>query len=50
MDLLNEENPTVIINNVNFGKNVKGYHFINLYGCSIGDESKIDSFVEIQKI
>ena len=31
------------------GKDVKIYDFTNLYGCSIGDESKIGTFVEIQK-
>ncbi len=31
------------------GQNVKIYAFVNLYGCEIGDESKIGTFVEIQK-
>jgi acetyltransferase-like isoleucine patch superfamily enzyme len=31
------------------GKNVKLSKFINLYGCEIGDETKIGAFVEIQK-
>ena len=31
------------------GKDVKLSTFINLYGCEIGDESKIGAFVEIQK-
>jgi UDP-2-acetamido-3-amino-2,3-dideoxy-glucuronate N-acetyltransferase len=31
------------------GKDVKIYAFVNLYGCEIGDESKIGTFVEIQK-
>jgi acetyltransferase-like isoleucine patch superfamily enzyme len=35
--------------NVKLGKNVKLSKFINLYGCEIGDESKIGAFVEIQK-
>jgi acetyltransferase-like isoleucine patch superfamily enzyme len=34
---------------VTLGKNVKIYNFVNLYGCSIGDESSIGTFVEIQK-
>jgi acetyltransferase-like isoleucine patch superfamily enzyme len=34
---------------VTLGKDVKLGKFINLYGCSIGDESKIGAFVEIQK-
>lgn len=35
--------------NVTLGKNVKFSRFINIYGCSIGDETKIGAFVEIQK-
>ncbi len=38
-----------IISDVEIGKNVKIFNFVNLYGCSIGDNSKIGSFVEIQK-
>ena len=34
---------------VKLGKDVKLGKFINLYGCEIGDESKIGAFVEIQK-
>jgi acetyltransferase-like isoleucine patch superfamily enzyme len=34
---------------VQLGKNVKLATFINLYGCRIGDETKIGAFVEIQK-
>jgi len=34
---------------VKLGQNVKIYAFVNLYGCEIGDESKIGTFVEIQK-
>jgi acetyltransferase-like isoleucine patch superfamily enzyme len=37
------------INNVKTGENVKIYDFVNLYGCSIGDNTKIGTFVEIQK-
>ena len=37
------------INNVKFGKDVKIFDFANLYGCSIDDNSKIGTFVEIQK-
>ncbi len=35
--------------NVKLGENVKIYAFVNLYGCEIGDELKIGTFVEIQK-
>lgn len=40
-----------MINDVKLGKNVRIYHkeLVNLYGCEIGDNSKIGSFVEIQK-
>ena len=34
---------------VKLGKDVTLGKFINLYGCEIGDESKIGAFVEIQK-
>jgi len=34
---------------VKLGENVKFSRFINLYGCEIGDDTKIGAFVEIQK-
>jgi acetyltransferase-like isoleucine patch superfamily enzyme len=34
---------------VKLGRGVKLSQFINLYGCQIGDETKIGAFVEIQK-
>lgn len=34
---------------VHLGKNVKLAKFINLYGCRIGDNTKIGAFVEVQK-
>lgn len=37
------------INHVNFGANVKVIHPTNLYGCSIGENTFIGPFVEIQK-
>lgn len=40
---------TSIIKDVIFGKNVQYFNFVNLYGCEIGDETKIGSYVEIQK-
>jgi acetyltransferase-like isoleucine patch superfamily enzyme len=42
-------NYQIIANDVVLGKNVKLFSFINLYGCRINDNSKIGSFVEIQK-
>ncbi len=35
--------------NVKMGKNVEIFDFVNLYGCTIGDDSKVGTFVEIQK-
>jgi UDP-2-acetamido-3-amino-2,3-dideoxy-glucuronate N-acetyltransferase len=34
---------------VKLGENVRIFGFVNLYGCEIGDETKIGTFVEIQK-
>lgn len=34
---------------VKLGRDVRIFAFVNLYGCSIGDETKIGTFVEIQK-
>ena len=34
---------------VKLGKDVKLAKFINLYGCEVGDETKIGAFVEVQK-
>jgi acetyltransferase-like isoleucine patch superfamily enzyme len=38
-----------VADDVKLGKDVKLARFINLYGCEIGDETKIGAFVEIQK-
>jgi acetyltransferase-like isoleucine patch superfamily enzyme len=43
-------NPYVCVApDVKLGRDVRLSKFINLYGCEIGDESKIGAFVEIQK-
>lgn len=42
-------NLAVIADDVRLGKGVRLAEFINLYGCSIGDGTKIGTFVEIQK-
>lgn len=34
---------------VKLGRNVKIYSFVNLYGCTVGEDSRIGTFVEIQK-
>ncbi|MFZ2446281.1 MAG: acyltransferase [Syntrophobacteraceae bacterium] len=38
-----------ISDDVKLGSNVKLANFINLYGCEIGDNTKIGTFVEVQK-
>ena len=38
-----------ISEDVKLGKNVRLSKFINLYGCEVGDESRVGAFVEIQK-
>ncbi len=39
----------VIAPDVKLGRDVAIYNFVNLYGCEIGDGTKIGTFVEIQK-
>jgi acetyltransferase-like isoleucine patch superfamily enzyme len=46
---MTEDKLKTIAPDVVLGKNVKLADFINLYGCSIDDETKIGPFVEIQK-
>ena len=43
------ENYLCIASDVKLGENVRLSKFINLYGCEIGDNTKIGAFVEIQK-
>ncbi len=38
-----------IASDVKLGKNVRIFEFTNLYGCEVGDDSKVGAFVEIQK-
>ena len=38
-----------LMNDVNLGKGVRAFNFVNLYGCEIGESSLIASFVEIQR-
>lgn len=38
-----------IADDVKLGNNVKIFNFVNLYGCEIGDNTKLGTFVEIQK-
>ena len=41
--------PNRLIRDVAFGENVIVQSFVNLYGCRIGDDSRIGPFVEIQR-
>ena len=38
-----------VASDVELGRDVKIYAFVNLYGCRVGDETRIGTFVEIQK-
>jgi acetyltransferase-like isoleucine patch superfamily enzyme len=38
-----------IADDVKLGRDVRIFQFVNLYGCTIGDNSKVGAFVEIQK-
>lgn len=49
MEILNLEEPGKKIVNVKVGSNVRLFGFVNAYGCSIDDNSKVGTFVEIQK-
>ena len=44
-----EQPLQLIAPNVKLGQRTKVYGFVNLYGCEIGDDVKIGTFVEIQK-
>ncbi len=39
----------LIAPDVKLGKNTRVFGFTNLYGCEVGDDSKVGTFVEIQK-
>jgi acetyltransferase-like isoleucine patch superfamily enzyme len=39
----------IITSDVKLGRNVKVFGFTNLYGCEVGDDSRIGTFVEVQK-
>jgi len=49
MKLVNIDNNRQCLVDVNLGVDVKIFNFVNAYGCTIGDGTKIGSFVEIQK-
>ena len=48
---MSQEQPTfrLIADNVKMGKGVRIFGFTNLYGCELGDDVKVGTFVEIQK-
>lgn len=47
-DRVTIESATCVLRDVRLGRDVTYYNFVNLYGCEIGDETKIGAFVEIQ--
>lgn len=49
METISSNENYRVLNNVEVGKDVKIFSFVNAYGCSINDGSKIGTFVEIQK-
>src|SRR5258708_9249552 len=52
MEMEKAMNPAGLLRiaaDVHLGKNVQMYAFVNLYGCRIGDDTRIGTFVEIQK-
>ena len=49
MNLININDGKQLITNVLVGDNVKFFNFVNVYGCSIDSNTKVGSFVEIQK-
>ena len=38
-----------VADDVNLGENVRIFDFVNLYGCELGDNTKVGTFVEIQR-
>ena len=49
METVTINNERQSLNNVKIGKDVRIFNFVNAYGCSIDDGSKVGAFVEIQK-
>jgi acetyltransferase-like isoleucine patch superfamily enzyme len=41
--------PHRVLNDVTWGDDVVVYAFTNLYGCTIGDRTRVGTFVEIQR-
>jgi len=49
MKILNSSDSKKNLKNVSIGDDVTIYDFVNLYDCEIGDNTKVGTFVEIQK-
>jgi acetyltransferase-like isoleucine patch superfamily enzyme len=49
MEILNIDTDKQSLKNVQVGKDVRIFNFVNAYGCSIDDNTKVGAFVEIQK-
>jgi UDP-2-acetamido-3-amino-2,3-dideoxy-glucuronate N-acetyltransferase len=49
METITTNNERQSLNNVKVGNNVRIFNFVNAYGCSIDDNSRVGAFVEIQK-
>lgn len=49
MEILNVDTEKQSLKNVQVGTGVKIFNFVNAYGCSIDDNSKVGAFTEIQK-
>src|SRR3954453_17703679 len=48
-DTPSNDAPYRLIREVEFGEGAVAYSFVNLYGCSIGADTQIGTFVEIQR-
>ncbi len=49
MKTITLDTPKQSLRDVTLGEDVKIYDFVNAYGCTIGDGSKVGTFVEIQR-
>jgi acetyltransferase-like isoleucine patch superfamily enzyme len=49
MEVVTINNDKQSLNNVTIGKDVRIFNFVNAYGCTIDDGTKVGAFVEIQK-
>ncbi|MCY2687959.1 acyltransferase [Salinimicrobium sp. TH3] len=47
--MISKETERQVLKDVLLGRDVKIYSFVNAYGCTVGDFSRIGTFVEIQK-